>query len=260
VNYLPFRNFFRRLIINALSVKTRPKPGIHILNGHYISRDNKITKEVFAQLLDKLIFFGIEFVDFENAVELINLKKIPKDKCLVSFSFDDGFEECFTKIKPVLNLYKIKAAFFINPNFIDGNELYRSNFTTNVVKANKAPMSWEQIQKLSIEGHTIGAHTLDHLNLNIDNRNELEFQIKGSKDIIELKINKSCNHFAFPFGRIEDISELGVVVAKENFPFVYSQSDFRNYFSFNGRVINRRHFECDWPVKHVLYFLKNKKL
>lgn len=260
MNYLSFQGWIRHITINLLSINVHPKPGIHILNGHYISRDDNVAKEVFAHLLEKIKSSGIEFVDFEQAVDLINQKRIPKDKCLVSFSFDDGFEECFTKIKPILDLYNIKAAFFINPNFVDGNELYRSNFTTNVVKANKAPMSWEQIQKLSIEGHTIGAHTLDHINLSIDNRNELELQIKGSKDIIELKTNKSCNHFAFPFGRIEDISELGVVVAKENFPFVYSQSDFRNYFSFNGRVINRRHFECDWPVNHVLYFLKRKKL
>lgn len=260
MNYLPFRNFFRRLIINALTVKIRPKPGIHILNGHYISRDDKVTKEVFTQLLDKLKFFRIEFVDFEYAVELITLKKVPEDKCLVSFTFDDGFKECFTKIKPVLDLYKIKAAFFINPNFIDGDKSYRLNFIKNIVKVDKEPMSWEQIQILTAEGHTIGAHTLDHLNLNIDNRSDLEYQIKGSKEVIESKIGKSCNHFAFPFGRLEDISELGVVVAKEYFSFVYSQSDFRNYFSFNGRVINRRHFECDWPVKHVLYFLKNKKL
>lgn len=248
------------MLINALSIKTQPKPGIHILNGHYISRNDEATKETFAQLLDKLKSSGIEFIDFELAANLIIQKQVPKDKCLISFTFDDGFEECFTKIKPVLDLYKIKAAFFINPNFIDGDESYRSNFTTNIVKVNKEPMSWKQIQILINEGHTIGAHTLDHLNLNTDNRGDLEHQIRGSKEVIESKTGKSCNHFAFPFGRLEDISELGVAVAKESFPFVYSQSDFRNYFSFNNRVINRRHFECDWPVNHVLYFLKSKKL
>ena len=41
-------------------------------------------------------------------------------------SFDDGLEEVYTVIYPILKKSNLKAIFFINPNFVDNNEgLYK---------------------------------------------------------------------------------------------------------------------------------------
>ena len=42
--------------------------------------------------------------------------------------------------------------------------------------------------------------------------------------------------------------------------YVFAQSVYKKYFSFDGKVINRRHFEPFWPISHMYYFLGcNKK-
>ncbi|MBN2349906.1 MAG: hypothetical protein JXJ22_13760 [Bacteroidales bacterium] len=72
--------------------------------------------------------------------------------------------------------------------------------------------------------------------------------------------NYLLDNFVFPFGRLNQISTMGLSIAGKYFKYIFSQSNYRKYFSFEGKVINRRHFECDWPLKHVIYFLKEKKL
>lgn len=234
--------------------------GIHILNGHFLSLNNDASPEIFQKLLEKLKDYGVKFINFEEAALRIKNSEFPPDQCLVAFTWDDGFEECFTKIKPVLDSWNIKAGFFINPNFIDGDLEYREHFKKNIVLTDKNPMTWEMIKTLANEGHVIGAHTLDHLSLNTEDIVFLKAQIEGSKQRIENKLGIDVKHFAFPFGQLKYISAIGVDIACKTFPFVYSQDNYRHYFSFDGRVINRRHFECDWPLNHVLYFLKKKRL
>ncbi len=259
-NYLMYRKFFRNMMIDVLSIVSKPRPGVHILNGHFLSLDNSASPELFHNLLYDLKNAGVGFINFTDAVNRITELNIPTDKCLVAFTWDDGFEECFTKIKPVLDEWNLKAAFFINPNFIDGSNVYKENFKKNVVLTNKNPMTWDMIKQLAAEGHTIGAHTLDHLSLNSTDVDFLKHQIAGSKIRIEEQLNVEVAHFAFPYGQLKYISLTGVDVACSTFSYVYSQDNYRRYFSFNGRVINRRHFECDWPLKHVIYFLKSKSL
>jgi len=202
----------------------------------------------------------VKFIDFEDAAQRIRNKTFPKNECLLAFTWDDGFEECYTKIKPVLDEWKLKAAFFINPSFIDGDVSYREYFKKEIVLTSKDPMTWGMVKQLADEGHTIGAHTHDHLLLNSNDINFLKYQIVGSKERIEEQLGNEVKHFAFPYGQLRHISQLGVDIACSTFPFVYSQDNYRHYFSFDGKVINRRHFECDWPLNHVVYFLKAKSI
>ena len=258
--YLFIRNRIRAFILNVLSKNAIPFPGIHILNGHFLSIVPSMPNKVFEKQLIALRESGVEFIDFDIAVKRIVKEDFPENRCLAAFTFDDGFEECYSKIRPILNKYCIKACFFINPNFVDGDKQYKENFKKNIVFTDKNPMSWEQIRELQEEGHFIGAHTMDHIRLDIDDKEILEFQIGKSKKVIEEKLNIPCDYFAFPYGKLEHISSTGVDIAAKHFKYIFSQSNYKHYFSFNKKVINRRHFECDWPYKHTLYFLKKKKL
>ena len=257
--YSIFRRKVRDYLLYLLSVNSRPKPGIHILNGHFLSLNDKAESVIFKNQLFKLSNKGVRFIDFDKAVVKIENDDIPKHECLVAFTFDDGFEECYTKIKPILDEYNLKAGFFINPNFINGDENYQDNFKKHIVFTNKAPMNWSQIENLLKNGHIIGSHTMDHHNLNSNKTDFLNYQIIESKRYLEIKLNYKCEYFAFPFGTLNHVSNKGIDIAKKHYKYIFSQSNYRNYYSFGNKVINRRHFECDWPYKHVLFFLKSKK-
>lgn len=251
------RNQFRTILLDTLGAFATPANGIHILNGHRIDL-KKPRKEIFEHQLEELNRW-VEFIHFDEAVRLIR-SHTQVEKPVVAFSFDDGFEECYTMIAPALERYGVTAAFFINPNFVTGSEEYIRNFTQNtVLTPDKRPMNWQQIKELHSRGHIIGAHTLDHYNINSFDTNELEYQIGECRTVIEQYIGAACEYFAFPFGRLEHANSQSIDIAAKYYPYLFSQSDYKNYFSFESRVINRRHFEPNWPIGHVKYFLSCKK-
>ncbi len=85
------RKIARGLILDVLGLFTKPQAGVHILNGHRIALKNPC-EEIFHSQLQKL-GQSVRFIRFEEAVELIISKAVVTEP-LVTFSFDDGFEEC----------------------------------------------------------------------------------------------------------------------------------------------------------------------
>lgn len=120
-------------------------------------------------------------------------------------------------------------------------------------------MTWNQIKDLQKRGYLFGAHTMDHYCINDNNIKELQHQIGDCKKVMEEKLGKPCEYFAFPYGRLEHANSNSIDIACKYYKYVFSQSDHKHFFSFGGKVINRRHFEPFWPVKHVFYFLSCKR-
>lgn len=255
--YNSIRNNLRNTILDLLGYFSKPANGVHILNGHMIDR-KKPQADIFYTQLSELRKF-VTFIKIEDAIQLIESQNKVKDT-LVAFTFDDGFEECSTMIAPTLEQFGVNGLFFINPNFVDGDEEYIKNFTENVVLTpGKKPMRWNQILKLKESGHLIGAHTMDHYMINTENVEELNHQIIDCKSVIQNMLNVDCEYFAFPFGRLDHANNLSIEIAIKNYKYVFSQSDYKNYFSYDGKVINRRHFEPNWPVNHLKYFISHFK-
>ncbi|MBS1588050.1 MAG: polysaccharide deacetylase family protein [Bacteroidetes bacterium] len=255
------RHLLRHLALDILSLKGEISTGVHLLNGHYIGVNN-LPDSIFASLLTQ-IKKEAQLINFDEATKIIVTGKIPKKEKLVAFTFDDGFEECFLKIRPVLKAEGIKAGFFINTGFIDGNKDYKTNFLKTKVKLPtiKEPMTWEQIITLKSEGHIIGAHTIDHDRLVGIDYNKLYHQIVGCKKRIEEKLEEPCNYFAYPYGQLEDIVSEGRKLASQHFLYNFTQTNSKDYFSFKDYpFINRRHFEGNWKFNHVKYFLKRNLL
>lgn len=258
------RSLIRSLVLDILGLFSKPSPYVHILNGHMVDwhHDDDDDGERFAELLAKL-HEKCDFVNFEKAVSLVvNYEKV--NKPTIAFSFDDGWRDCYTQIAPQLEKYGVNAMFFVNPNFADaaenGDEGYIKNFTVNTTKSpGKLPMTWEQMTDLQKRGFLIGAHTMDHYCINDDNVEELEYQIGTCRKVIEEKLGTECDYFAFPYGRLEHANPKSIDIACKHYKYVFSQSDYKHYFSFKGKVINRRHFEPFWPINHVNYFLSCKK-
>lgn len=250
--YSTIRKTVRSIVLDILGTFSRPQPGIHILNGHRI--EDEAEPATFRSLLQELSKY-VDFVNVEKAVEMIMTRQQP-ERPVVAFTFDDGFMDDYEIFAPTLEEFGINAMFFINPNYVEGDDNYIDNFNSNIVMTlGKRPMRWEHIKELSKRGHIIGAHTMDHFMINSDNEDVLRYQIETCKGIIEKETGKACDYFAFPYGRLSQANNKSIEIACNHYKYVFSQSDYKHYFSFNGTVINRRHFEPFWPKKHVFYFL-----
>lgn len=251
------RHFLRNRALSLLGYFKKITNGIHILNSHYISKEN-IPKEVFFELLNSLSKQA-DFIKIEEAVKAIK-EKTHKNQKLIAFTFDDGFEECYTKIAPVLKEFKTNAAFFINPAFIDADEEYKNYFLNEMVHTpHKNPMTWEMIKSLHEQGFIIGNHTYNHFKLVSLDGDELNRQIILSKQYIEQKLNAPCQYFAWTYGGLKDIDNAALTLALQSHQYVFSSDNYTRYFSYNNKVLNRRHIEGNWPLSHVVYFLSKPK-
>lgn len=251
-----FYSSFRSFYLDLFSLLKSPKNGVHILNGHYISVLNE-DASVFSDLLYQLSKF-CTFITIQEAVFLLTENQVKNfNRCYVAFTFDDGFIECYTKIAPVLDDYKTNAAFFVIPNFIDGDSLYKFKMCNETLQMEypKEPMSWSNLIELNNSNFIIGSHTLNHERLSILNNEEVEFELLESKAILENRLSFKCDYFAYPYGKLTDISESSINLASNIYRYCFTQSNHKKYFSFDDRFINRRHFEGIWPARHVKYFL-----
>jgi len=70
-----------------------------------------------------------------------------------------------------------------------------------------AMMSWEQARIMQRGGISFGAHTMTHPVVSRLSSGALIDELKGSKALIEEKLDSAVDHFAFPFGKA---SECGV--------------------------------------------------
>lgn len=254
------RELLKKAFIAGASAVSSPKAGVYIMNGHFLSRAANDDVEVFDRQLGYLSKM-MRFISIEDATKMVlSREALDIDETLVAFTFDDGFDDNLLALAPALEKFGVNACCFVNPGFVDGDEGYISQFTENVVLTpGKRPMSWDQIRQLHDRGFVIGNHTYDHVRLSAVKPEEAEAQVVNAKHKIASELNCDCDYFAWPFGQYADVNDDVIEMLLKHHKYVYSGCDYQNYTSFGGRVLNRRHFEADWPGHEVKYFLSRSR-
>lgn len=252
-----FRQFARARLLDVLGSFSTVSSGVHILNGHVLDYGSE---DKFYRLLRSLSR-SCELVSLEQAVSIIREDKILPRNRYVAFSFDDGYEECFTKIAPILSDFNVTAGYFINPSMIeaDTSEFFR---TRAPLITPRRFMSARMIKTLAEQGNVIGAHTMTHARLVGLKAEEIEREVVKCKDAIEKITDLPCSYFAWTYGKYSDIDSLALSFALDVYKYVFSSDNYSDYANIqpDGRyVFNRRHFECNWPSRHVRYFLSKNR-
>ena len=148
-------------------------------------------------------------------------------------TFDDGFLSNLTVAVTILNPLRIKAIFFVIPDFIDKIEQDQSRkFIVERLRVDlesRAPldhfknMSWSDLSQLLENGHVIGAHSMSHESLGDGTpHNILGREIIEAADRLESKLGTQIRHFAFPFGNFNSLSKQAFEVAMSRYRFIYS--------------------------------------
>lgn len=115
---------------------------------------------------------------------------------LISVSFDDGWSSVYTTAKPILDELKIKTT----QNIIADS--FRSLLS--------GYMNLGEVKQLDQEGHEIASHSIRHCNLARLSNENLEYDIKASKLLLESEFD-SIRGLAYPYGsynqRVEDVAK-----------------------------------------------------
>lgn len=143
-------------------------------------------------------------------------------------TFDDGDITNYMVTYPILKYLGLKAYFFIIVSKV----------------GTKGYMDWEQIKEIRDTGMVIGSHGMTHRSLTALEENELTFELRQSKRILEERLKQKIHYFSIPKGScskkiVEAIKKAGYVAAFS------SQPKDTNGFTF-GRIPVRQ----DWDLEY----------
>ncbi len=99
-------------------------------------------------------------------------------------SFDDGQGSQMTHALPQLIAHRMTATFFV----------------MTVVLDKRGWLSRRDLQLLSSEGMTIGAHTYDHHRVDRYTSGDWAVQLTRPREVLEKIIGRPVEHFAYPYG------------------------------------------------------------
>lgn len=130
----------------------------------------------------------------------------PLPEKAVAVTLDDGFEDNYSNAFPILRKYQIPATVFLATGSMEGHNRWmtRRNFPKRKM------LTWEQIRSMAEAGIGFGAHTVNHGKLPELGIESVKYEITVSKQEIENKLGKACNHFAYPYGLFDTESRNAV--------------------------------------------------
>jgi peptidoglycan/xylan/chitin deacetylase (PgdA/CDA1 family) len=128
----------------------------------------------------KLLGFSLSGIHYE--VNLANLDELPRN------------------IKLIRSLIKTTAPADFNKRL---EQIFGKDLNQMLKKTAELTLSWDQIRQLSSDPFVcIAAHTLNHYPLTQLTEAQATSEILESKMVLESKIKRTVNHFAYPYGAV----------------------------------------------------------
>lgn len=158
---------------------------VPILLYHHISdtidTQYNVHPDNFAQQMQWLYDNGYSTITIADVARLVREGgKIPERPIVLTF--DDGYLDVYKNAYPILKQYGYVATFFIIGETVNtgGN------------------LSAKKLRNLINNGWEIGSHSMSHIDLN--QGNNWEYEIIGSKNLLEEKLGVTIQTFAYPYG------------------------------------------------------------
>lgn len=185
------------LLLMALAawvLTAEPPTGFPILEYHMVtehpSPDAKpyvVPPEEFAAQLDDLAAQGYTTITPQDYARARKGKQQLPEKPII-LTFDDGYEDNWRVVLPMLEERGMKAAFYMVTNKI-GQPGY---------------LTWDNLFDLERHGMEIGGHTANHLPLTTLSPEQQRDELRLSKLMLEWRGLKTIYSFSYPNGAYDD--------------------------------------------------------
>jgi len=150
--------------------------------SYYSTASTYIAQKDFEKQMKFLIKHNYNVLSLNELLELINNNENVRKPVVITF--DDGYEDNYTKAFPVLKKYDIPASIFMVAGLV----------------SRKGFLSWDQLREMSEDNIDIGGHTMTHQDLSkIKDEKRLRYELYDSKKVLEKGLKKSVDLFAYPF-------------------------------------------------------------
>lgn len=211
------RKFIRNRLINFIGMfgdvpwKNNTEPIYRILCYHRIRAEEQIA---FQQQLDRLQ----EKFNFVTPEEFLQDKGTTNNLNLL-LSFDDGYLDWETVVLDELDKRKLKAIFFVCPDFVNLKGYDLENYCKNNLKRSVSrPLTDDGLNEIVQRGHEIGNHLKEHTDLREANRNKKIRKIfESSQELFRQKFEIKPDWVAYPFADYFDSPDLIADIASDFF-------------------------------------------
>jgi peptidoglycan/xylan/chitin deacetylase (PgdA/CDA1 family) len=114
----------------------------------------------------------------------------------VVISFDDGLLDFYEGALPILQQFGFPATLYV----VAGAVGETSHWLGDLGEGERPMLSWEQIAELPAYGIELGAHSMNHPQLDTVPRPIAQIEIAESRRVMEQRLNMPILSFAYPHG------------------------------------------------------------
>ena len=112
----------------------------------------------------------------------------------LAITFDDGFADTCEEAAPVLAGYGFRATLYVTTGTVG------RSCTWLGAAGDRAMASWKQLDDLAAVGWEIGAHSVDHPELDVLSNEACRAQIAQSRETLQQHLGLPIHSFAYPHG------------------------------------------------------------
>ncbi|MDO5516123.1 MAG: polysaccharide deacetylase family protein [Clostridium sp.] len=217
--------------------------GIPVIGYHSIGSDSTgtsplvISPEKFRKHLKTLADRGYTTLTLKQVEDyLLNDEPIPAKSVLLTF--DDGYEDNYTNMFPILKEFKMNAVIFVIPTYLDSGEYLKRS----------------QVKEMSDYGIDIESHTYTHKRLGDLPYEEQLKELTLSKKAVNDITGKDVTSIAYPEGIYNEDTIKAVKEAGYKMGFTIK----RGYADRDDDIfeLNRVCVDHTYEGKNLLYVLK----
>ena len=183
---------FTLLISPLFARRLRESPRIlalHSLEPHFFDLSS-ISLGEFGSLIEMCDQQGLRIGTIAESIT---------DSNTVAITFDDGYSDLLALL-PLLEKRRLPITVFMPTAYI-GKANSWDNFLN---RGKRRHLSAVEIKQLADAGVEFGSHSHTHCDLSLFGADDIETELRQSKQILEALIGREVRYVAYPFGRSND--------------------------------------------------------
>jgi peptidoglycan/xylan/chitin deacetylase (PgdA/CDA1 family) len=172
--------------------------GFHYLIYHRVSGDSHFDVDLPLSLFHRQLEFLAEarqVMSYDEALKTLQSGQ-PIDRETFVLTFDDGYEDFYTHVFPLLRNLSLPAILFVTTEFVETGIPYP---ILHHDSPNARPVNWDMLSEMVESGLvTVGAHTHTHPILTNIPETQVEEELAKPLEIFHKRLGINVQHFAYP--------------------------------------------------------------
>jgi peptidoglycan/xylan/chitin deacetylase (PgdA/CDA1 family) len=146
--------------------------------------------EAHARVIAEQGWRVVTIDELGDAIEDGSVHAVPT----LAVTFDDGFADTCEEAAPVLAGHGFRATLYVTTGTVGRTCNWLGDAGT------RAMASWKQLDELAAAGWEIGAHSVDHPELDVLSQAASRAQIAESREALQQRLGLPIDSFAYPHG------------------------------------------------------------